>query len=161
MHMKKYLYEAVLTPNQLGGYDASFPELGIVTFGNDLADAAFMAQDLLASHISSELEDGNNVAEVGHFSNECPEGSIIMGITTYAEPNDVLVESITVQEAAEILGVARTRIYAMMKDGRLSSRKVGGARMVNSRDVMDTFNARLADAPKAGRPKKAALEGIA
>lgn len=68
-----------------------------------------------------------------------------------------LDDTMTVQEAADILGVNRTRIYAMMNDGRLGSQKVGGARLVNARDVMDTFNARQADAPKAGRPKKAAL----
>lgn len=157
LEMKKYFYEAVLTPNEIGGYDARFPELDIITFGDDLADAAFMAQDLLATVISSKLFNGEEIAEVGHFTNECPEGSTLMGIATYADANDVLDDTMTVQEAADILGVNRTRIYALMKDGRLSSQKIGGARMVNARDVMDTFNARLAEAPKAGRPKKAAI----
>lgn len=155
--MKKYLYEAVLTPYEDGRYDARFPELDVMTFGDDLADAAFMAQDLLATVISSKLFDGESVPEVGRFSNECPEGSTLMGIATYAEANDVLDDTMTVQEAADILGVNRTRIYAMMKDGRLGSEKVGGARLVNARDVMDTFNARLEEKPRAGRPKKAAM----
>lgn len=155
--MKKFFYEAELTPNEIGGYDVRFPELDIITFGDDLTDAAFMAQDLLATVISSKLKSGEEVAEVGHFTNICPDGSTLMGIATFAEANDVLDDALTVQEAADILGVNRTRVYAMMKDGRLGSKKIGGARMVNACDVMDTFNARLEEAPKAGRPKKAAV----
>ncbi len=155
--MKKYFYEAVLTPCGDGRYEASFPDLGnVITFGDDLADAAFMAQDLLETVISSMLVDSEDVAEVGHFGAECPEGSLLMGIATYAEANDVLDDTMTVQEAADILDVNRSRIYAMMKDGRLGSEKIGAARMVNARDVMNMFNARLEDKPKAGRPKKTA-----
>ena len=149
--MKKYLYEAVLTPNELGGYDARFPELDIITFGDDLADAAFMAQDLLATAISAELKEGNEVPQVGKFGHRCPKGGTLMGIATYAEAADLLDETMTAQEAADLLGVTRARIYAMVKEGLIRSMKSGSARLVSAQDVMDRFN----NPREAGRPKKA------
>lgn len=148
--MNRYLYEAVLTPNELGGYDARFPELDIITQGDDLADAAFMAQDLLALEISTLLKDGKQIPTVGTFTNKCPEGSILMGIATFAEANDVLDETMTVQEAAEILDVSRSRIYALIKDGRIQGKQVGNRRLVYARDVMDVFN----NPQGVGRPRK-------
>ena len=148
--MERYFYEAVLTPNELGGYDARFPELDIITQGDDLADAAFMAQDLLTLVVSTALKDGKPIPPVGTFTNECPEGSTLMGIATFAEAGDVLDETMTVQEAADILDVSRPRIYALIKDGRIRDKQVGTSRMVYARDVMDVFN----NPQGVGRPRK-------
>lgn len=150
--MEKYLYEAVITPNELGGYDARFPELDIITQGDSLTDAAFMAQDLLSLVVSTALRDGRAIAKVGEFRGECPEGSTLMGIATYAGVDSAMEETMTVQEAADVLDVSRTRIYALIRDGRISDSLVGTSRMVSTRDVMEVFN----NPQSAGRPKKAA-----
>lgn len=152
--MGKYLYEAVFTPNELGGYDVRFPELDVVTQGEDLADAAFMAQDLLSLVVSSALKDGKKVAPVGVFTNQCPDGSTLMGIATFAEANEVLDETMTIQEAADTLDVSRTRIYALIKDGHIRDKQVGTSRLLLARDVMDVFN----NPQSAGRPRKAPQE---
>ena len=46
--MAKYVYPAVFSPED-GGYSVSFPDLdGCYTCGDDLADAMYMAADVLA-----------------------------------------------------------------------------------------------------------------
>ena len=52
--MEKYLYEAVIYSAN-GKMEASIPELGVITFGDDLTDAAFMVQDAMELAISSRL----------------------------------------------------------------------------------------------------------
>ena len=47
--MSKYVYPAIFTPEQDGGYSVYFPDLeGCYTCGDTLADALFMAEDALA-----------------------------------------------------------------------------------------------------------------
>lgn len=47
--MAKYVYPAVFTPEDNGGYSVFFPDLeGCYTCGDDLKDAIFMAEDALA-----------------------------------------------------------------------------------------------------------------
>ncbi len=47
--MNKYVYPAVFTPEEDGGYSVLFPDLdGCYTCGDTLADAILMAQDVLA-----------------------------------------------------------------------------------------------------------------
>ena len=47
--MKKYVYPAIFTPEEKGMYSVNFPDLdGCFTSGEDLADAMFMAEDVLA-----------------------------------------------------------------------------------------------------------------
>ncbi len=47
--MAKYVYPAVFTPEENGMYSVDFPDLeGCYTCGEDLADALYMAEDVLA-----------------------------------------------------------------------------------------------------------------
>lgn len=47
--MSKYAYPAIFTPESDGGYSVNFPDLeGCYTCGDTLADALFMAEDVLA-----------------------------------------------------------------------------------------------------------------
>lgn len=151
--MEKYLYEAVFTPNELGGYDVAFPDFGLVTQGSDLADAAFMAQDLLTLHIASELHDGKDIAKVGSFDFSCPQDGMVMGIVVVADAGIILDDYMTIQEAADVLDVSRARIYALIDSGELFAQKMGTARMVLAKDVMERFN----NPRGAGRPRKAAM----
>lgn len=45
----KYAYPAIFTPEEGGGYSVRFPDLeGCFTCGDNMADALFMAEDVLA-----------------------------------------------------------------------------------------------------------------
>lgn len=147
-----YLYEAIITPSGDGRYDVRFPDFDIVTLGDDLYDAAYMAQDLLSLHIREMLDDGEMLPApiMGH---ESPEGGYIMGIAVDVNADDPELEYMSVREAADILGVSNPRIYAMLRDGILSGTKIGGAQLVGTESVKARFNSPR----KAGRPKREAI----
>ena len=47
--MARYTYPAIFTPEKDGGYSVNFPDLeGCYTEGEDLTDAIYMAEDVLA-----------------------------------------------------------------------------------------------------------------
>ena len=148
--MERYLYQTIITPNDIGGFDARIPEFGLITQGDSLSDAAFMAQDVLTLHISGLLAEGATVKQVGKVDYDCPENGLALALVVLAEAETVLDDTMTVQEAAEVLDVTRSRIYAMIEEGILGSRKEGNMRLVDARDVMDRFN----NPRRAGRPSK-------
>lgn len=78
-----------------------------------------------------------------------------VGILTLAEPGTIFDETMSVREAADVLGVTRARIHALVAAGKLRSVKSGNARMISASDVMARFNAPRA----AGRPAKGAALG--
>ena len=51
---------------------------------------------------------------------------------------------LTPEEAAEVLGIGRTKVYALIADGDLLSVRIGNSRRV-PRDAVDEFIARLED----------------
>lgn len=62
--MKKYVYPAVLTPENNGQYSVYFPDLeGCYTCGDDLADALFMAKDALAFTLYEYEADGRTIPD--------------------------------------------------------------------------------------------------
>ena len=53
--MAKYVYPAIFTPEENGGYSVSFPDLdGCYTCGDNLSDALIMAEDVLAFYLYDE-----------------------------------------------------------------------------------------------------------
>ena len=145
--MERYIYEAVFTPMAKGGYEVEFPELGIFTQGTNLADAAYMANDALTLELVDRIKAGENPALVGKFGADRPEGGAVMAVMAVPEAQDELQE-MTPQEAADLLGVSRPRIYAMAKSGILQARKIGGAVMITT----DSVKARINAPGKVGRP---------
>ena len=78
--MAKYAYPAILTPEKDGGYSVVFPDLeGCFTCGDNLADALFMAEDVLAltlygyEHDSKPIPSPSKAGEIslsdGEFVN--------------------------------------------------------------------------------------------
>lgn len=60
--MAKYVYPAVFTPEEEGGYSVFFPDLeGCYTCGDDLQDALFMAGDALAFVLYDYETDGKTI----------------------------------------------------------------------------------------------------
>ena len=154
--MGRYFYEAVVYPAG-DKMEARIPDFDVVTFGDNLADAAFMAQDALEMKVSSLLSDGVKVEEIGSFGHDCPEGGTLLGIAVNVDAGSAEVATMTVQEAADVLDVTRSRVYSMIRDGVLRAEKIGNQRLVNAADVMERFN----NPRSAGRPhnaeRKAAL----
>jgi len=54
----KYTYPAIFYPETDGRYSVAVPDFPLATFGDDLADAMYMAADAIAGRILIALEDG-------------------------------------------------------------------------------------------------------
>lgn len=62
--MAKYLYPAVFTPAEEGGYLVEFPDLdGCYTDGNDLMDTMEMAKDALCLHLYHMEQKDESIPE--------------------------------------------------------------------------------------------------
>lgn len=60
----KYVYQAVFTPIKDGGFDVEITDLpGCFTFGEDLADAVFMAQDAVSMWLWDAENNNENIPE--------------------------------------------------------------------------------------------------
>ena len=60
--MAKYVYPAIFTPEKEGGYSVFFPDLeGCYTCGDDLQDALFMANDVLAFVLYDYESEGREI----------------------------------------------------------------------------------------------------
>lgn len=146
----KYVYEAIIEPS--GEFlEARFPDLGIITQGDDMQDAAFMAQDLLENHIVMALKKGEALP-APTFGNECNDKGYHMGIVVECDEDTPEDKTMSVNEAADVLDVTPARVRAMIRDGILTSRKVGMVHLVDADSVMRRFN----EPAHAGRPRKEA-----
>ena len=72
----KYVYPAILTPED-GAYNVDFPDLpGCYTCGDDLADALHMANDALSLWLCRS-EEKNSPIPAASRTVEAPEGSTV------------------------------------------------------------------------------------
>ena len=62
------------------------------------------------------------------------------------------MELLTTQDAADRLGVHRSRIHALIQAGRLPAQKFGSVYMIKEEDL------KLVEDRKVGRPRKAQTE---
>ena len=110
------------------------------TFGSDLNDAVESAADFLACMVDDHLMGGVDLPapDFGHEPQH--GGKIIAGD----------IPAVTAADAARMLGVSSARVSQLINAGLLDSWKDGTKRMVSKASI----EARLADAPKAGRPKE-------
>lgn len=120
------------------------------TCGTDFDDAVSMAADWL--YETAKYEAINNVAPSKvSFGHEPRHGGRVMAVAVDFDLSRV--DAVTAADAARILGVSTARVAQMCESGKLTSWKDGSKRLI----LRDSVNARLADAPKAGRPRKAAV----
>jgi predicted RNase H-like HicB family nuclease len=59
----KYVYPAYFYPEEGGRFSVVFADFELATFGDDLADAMYMAADAAAGRILAMLEDGEKLPE--------------------------------------------------------------------------------------------------
>jgi len=151
MERNRYIFETVVYPSG-NKYEAYVPLLDAYTFGDDAIDVMYMAQDLIETIVSCMVEDGEEVPQdqvIGKRPD--PDGGFVAMLFTYG---DVPEEpDMSVQDAADMLGVTTSRVYALCRNGQLESHKVGTTVMVSAKSVRERFDAEV----RPGRPKKEAV----
>ncbi len=150
--MGKYLYQVVMTPEEEGGYSVDVPDLpGCYSCGDDFNDAAMMAADAAKTYVASLLAHGEEVPPATR--RETPSGSNSIYVFFEADPSWVVTgEVISAAEAARQLGVTSGRVSQMISKGVLDGYRDGRRTYVSVASV----EARKAEAPRAGRPRKTA-----
>jgi excisionase family DNA binding protein len=146
----KYTYQAIFEKDgqRIG---VVFPDIpGCRTSGIDYKDAALMGADVLETMLSTYIDEGM-VIPVARYDHMPPEGGTVAFFTIDAPVKQA--ETMTVAAAADLLGVSRRRVNAMIADGTLSAVKVGRDNLVTIASV----DARLAAPRCAGRPRKEAV----
>lgn len=121
------------------------------TQGYDLADASFMAYDWLRMMGEDMLMRGQELPKLP-LGNSPQEGGrmLLVGVDVSLDT----INKVTASEAAEMLGVSRSRVSQMLKVHLLDGYKDGRDTYI----TIDSVNARLEERPKAGRPKKSKAE---
>lgn len=126
-------------------------DMGGGTFGDDFQDAIESAADWLYGQVLEQLIRDQPI-EGGKLGHEPQHGGRI--ITVAVDCDLSRVDAVTAAEAARILGVSSARIAQMCESNQLSSWKEGSKRMI----TRDSVNARLAEKPRPGRPRKHPVE---
>ena len=140
-----YVYDAVIERDE-DGYSVSFPQFPeAVTFGATREEAARRASEVLTLALAERIEEGvelpaqERVAEVLAVSVEVT--------------GDVIDQSkcLTIDQAAEELGVSAGRVSQLASAGKLQAVMFGKKRLVTIASV----NERKANPPAPHRPRKA------
>lgn len=136
---------------QEDGYVDAIPcgGFGEGTFGDDLDDAVASAADWLSNVVDDHLMGRRDLPPMD-FGFEPEHGGRIIAISVSRSLGDI--PAMTAADAARELGVSSARVAQLVKSGLLDSWRDGSKRLVSRASV----EARLEDAPKAGRPKQLA-----
>ena len=120
------------------------------TQGRDAREVTEMAADWLQGEMEYRAMRGLPFPEPT-FDNEPRHGGRILAIAVNAGKESI--PRITAAEAARRLGVTRGRVSQMIRAGQLDTFELDGRTWVAEYSV----EARLAEKPKAGRPRKSSV----
>lgn len=121
------------------------------TFGESFQDAVRSASDWLRETITDDLIHGRTPAGA-MLGNEPKRGGRIVVVSVDCDLERV--DAVTAAEAARMLNVSSARVAQMCESGKLTSWKRGSRRMV----MRSSVQARIDEQPKAGRPRRNAIE---
>lgn len=150
--MEIRIYNAILTPEEEGGYGVEVPALpGCFTCGDDYEDAVMMAADAMKTVVASMAGHGEELPASQFVAADCPEGcaSVLVAVevdASYIVEGDV----VSAAEASRMLGVTPGRVTHMIDAGKLDGYRRGRRTFVTTQSI----EARKAESPKAGRPKR-------
>ena len=154
--MGKYIYDAIIMPEEEGGYSVEIPALpGCYTCGDNYRDAVFMAADAMKTWIAAALSEKRTLPS--YEKAEAPEGCERVSLFVETEESYIVdAPVISAAQAARELGVSAGRITHMIDAGILDGYRNGRRTFV----TVESVNARKIADPKPGRPKRTeALEG--
>lgn len=146
--MRHYIYQAILAPDEEGGYDVTAPALpGLATWGATYEEAAMQAADAMRTYVASLLRHGDPVPGATVADPGPGEQSVMVYFETDA---DYIVEGevISAAEASRRLGVSAGRVTHMLDSGILEGYRKGRRTYITERSVQ----ARLASGARPGRP---------
>lgn len=150
--MERLIYQAILEKDEDGAYSVSFPDLpGCFTFGDDFVEAVDMAADAAKTYVAALMAHGDAVPAPS--LNAVPEGAADVWVSFEADPSYIVDGPVvSAAEAARELGLSAGRVTHMLDAGILEGYRQGRRTWISRKSV----EARKAEAPKAGRPKKKA-----
>jgi len=143
------IYEAIIRKEE-DGYSVEFPDIaGCTTQGENLEEAYLMGYDALGLMLQESVESGQSLPEAS-FKGKCTDDGFVAIFAVDMDAIDFTERYVTVKEASDMLGVSHARIQALIRTGDIQSEKVGTARFIDQRSVMDYRDRRKG----AGRPKR-------
>lgn len=146
----KYVYPAIFTPNELGGYSVEFPDFPVGgTDGDNLEDAIYMASEFLELAIEGETELGHKLPK-SSTDLKVGKDQKVLYLAVDANSEDALVPS---KDAAQMLSVTPSRVRQLISTGQLVGEKRGRDNYI----YLWSVKKRLASSRSVGRPRKIAV----
>lgn len=143
----QYMQAGILREED-GVWYAEFPQFdGAMTDGETLQEAAENAADLLVLCIAECIDEGREVPPFQTFG----ENPFVF-VVSVTEDDVMETKCVTIAQAAEELGVSKSRVHQLLKAGLLEAYEGRNGRMV----TIQSLNARKAAPRRAGRPKAVA-----
>lgn len=140
----QYMQAGILREED-GVWYAEFPQFeGAFTDGETLRQAAERAADLLVLCIAECIDEGREVPPFQTFG----ENPFVF-VVSVDDADVAETKCVTIAQAAEELGVSKSRIHQLLNAGLLEAREGRTGRMV----TIESLNARKAKPRLAGRPK--------
>lgn len=121
------------------------------TFGDTFEDAVREASDWLRETVMDDLAHGR-IPAGAKLGNEPKHGGRMVVVSVDCDLSRA--DAVSAADAARMLGVSSARVAQMCETGRLTSWKQGSRRMV----MRSSMEARMAEEPRAGRPRKQVLQ---
>lgn len=118
------------------------------TQGEDEAETVRMAADWLRTEIEMRLMCEEPIPQPVFGHHAVHRGGRILIVSVEVDLDHV--DTVAVSDAADMLGVSRSRVSQMMKSGQLMGYRKGRATFV----TRDSVQARLMESPGPGRPRK-------
>lgn len=151
--MGTYIFQAILSPEEEGGYSIEFPDLpGCFSCGDSFDEAVAMGADAAKTYIAALLSRGESVPE----SHRRPvlSGADDVMVFFEADPSYIVEgEVVSAAEASRMLQVSPGRITHMFNSGILKGYREGRRTWI----TVESIEARKLAPVTAGRPRKAQM----
>jgi excisionase family DNA binding protein len=146
--MARYVYEVELVPDG-DGYSVKAPDFdAYITYGATETEALIEADDALKTYVAALLKFGDPVPNPV-FGHQASEGGKVIALSFETDAG-YIIEEVPASKAAEILGVSRSRVSHLIRDGVLQAQRVAGETRVS----VDSLNAYKDSPRQPGRPRK-------
>lgn len=155
--MNTYVYEAILTPEEDGGYSIEVPDLdGCFSQADTYWEAISAATEAAELWVSSALLDGATIPQ--HTKQTAKDGQVLVTVCFEANPNAVIKgECVSAAEAARLLGVSPSRVSQMIAAQQLKAYRDWEGTYVS----LESINEWKSGPHPVGRPRKKKSEKLA